>query len=62
MTAKEKKNVQVKIDKDTSDKVEQILEDLGLTITDAMAMYFRRIVADGKIPFDISLSDQEREK
>ncbi|NRR75432.1 type II toxin-antitoxin system RelB/DinJ family antitoxin [Tetragenococcus halophilus] len=62
MSVKDNKTVQVKIDKKVTDKVYQILDELGLTTTAAITMYFKRIVADGKIPFDVSLSEQERER
>ncbi|MDN6724441.1 type II toxin-antitoxin system RelB/DinJ family antitoxin [Tetragenococcus halophilus] len=62
MSIKDKETVQVKIDKEVTDKVDQILDGLGLTTTAAITMYFKRIAADGKIPFDVSLTEQERER
>ncbi|GIL33897.1 MULTISPECIES: type II toxin-antitoxin system RelB/DinJ family antitoxin [Lactobacillaceae] len=60
MAVKEKKRVQVKIDKDLADDTEAILSELGLNPTTAINMFYKRIVANGALPFNVSLSEEER--
>ena len=60
MAVKEKKRVQVKIDKDLADDTEAILSELGLNPTTAINMFYKRIVANGALPFNVSLSEAER--
>ena len=55
MAVNEKKRVQVKIDKDLADDTE-----LGLNPTTAINMFYKRIVANGALPFNASLSEEER--
>ena len=54
MVVKEKKRVQVKIDKDLADDTEAILSELGLNPTTAINMFYKRIVANGALPFNAS--------
>lgn len=60
MAVKEKKRVQVKIDKDLANDTEAILSELGLNPTTAINMFYKRIVANGALPFNVSLSEEER--
>lgn len=60
MAVKEKKRVQVKIDKDLADDTEAVLSQLGLNPTTAINMFYKRIVANGALPFNVSLSEEER--
>lgn len=60
MAAQEKQWVQVKIDKNLVDDVETILSELGLNQTTAINMLYKRIVANGALPFDVSLSETEK--
>ncbi len=60
MAAQEKRWVQVKIEKDLVDDVEAILSELGLNQTTAINMLYKRIVANGALPFDVSLSEEEK--
>lgn len=46
MAVKEKKRVQVKIDKDLADNTEAVLNELGLNPTTAINMFYKRIVAE----------------
>ncbi len=48
MAVKEKKRVQVKIDKDLADDTEAVLSELGLNPTTAINMFYKRIVANGQ--------------
>ncbi|MBU9789170.1 type II toxin-antitoxin system RelB/DinJ family antitoxin [Lentilactobacillus sp. IMAU92037] len=55
-----KKRIQVMMDQQLSDDVNDILSDLGLNPSILMNALYRRIEAEGKIPFDFSLTDEER--
>ncbi len=56
----EKKRIQVVLDKNLSDNVNGILSDLGLNQSIVINALYRRIQAEGKIPFDFALTDEER--
>lgn len=60
MVVKEKKRVQVKIDKDLADNTEAVLNELGLNPTTAINMFYKRIVAEAALPFKPALSEAER--
>lgn len=60
MAVKEKKRVQVKIDKELADNTEAVLSQLGLNPTTAINMFYKRIVADAALPFKPALSEAER--
>ncbi len=47
MAVKEKKRVQVQIDKELADNTEAVLSQLGLNPTTAINMFYKRIVANG---------------
>ena len=60
MAVKEKKRVQVQIDKELADNTEAVLSQLGLNPTTAINMFYKRIVADAALPFKPALSEAER--
>ena len=60
MAVKEKKRVQVQIDKELADNTEAVLSQLGLNPTTAINMFYKRIVADAALPFKPALSEEER--
>ncbi|KGO22277.1 DNA-damage-inducible protein J [Oenococcus alcoholitolerans] len=60
MAVKGKKRVQVQIDKDLANDTEAVLSELGLNPTTAINMFYKRIVANGALPFNVSLSQEER--
>lgn len=63
MTVKEKqpkKRIQVQVDQNLADTTEQILNELGLTPTTAITMLYKRIVANGGLPFNVSLTEREK--
>ncbi|MCT3393018.1 type II toxin-antitoxin system RelB/DinJ family antitoxin (plasmid) [Lentilactobacillus hilgardii] len=60
MAVKEKKRVQVQIDKELADNTEAVLSELGLNPTTAINMFYKRIVADAALPFKPALSEAEK--
>lgn len=60
MPTKDKKRIQVQVDKKLADNTEQILQELGLTPTTAITMLYKRIVANGSLPFDVALTEREK--
>lgn len=57
----EKRSLQFELEKNLADKVEVILENLGLTVDDAVTAYFNQITATGGIPFPLELTEREKE-
>lgn len=48
------KTIQIRIDSDLKKELEMIFADMGINMSTAVNLYFRRIARDGKIPFEIS--------
>lgn len=55
-----KKKLNINIDRELADETQSILDELGLNQTTAVVMYFKQIVAKGKIPFSIELTDRQK--
>ena len=55
-----KKRIQVQVDHDLANDTGQILNELGLTPTTAITMLYKRIVANGGLPFNVALTDREK--
>ncbi|MCT3543743.1 type II toxin-antitoxin system antitoxin, RelB/DinJ family [Lentilactobacillus buchneri] len=60
MTLKEKKRVQVQVDKDLADSTEAVLNQLGLNSTVVINALYSRITATGSLPFELKLSPREK--
>lgn len=60
MQTKEKKRIQVILDKDISDGADAIFSDLGITVTTAVTLFYKRVIASNSIPFDLSLTPSEK--
>lgn len=58
--AKEKKRIQVQLDKNVAEKAESIIEQLGMTPTTAINIFYKRVIANDGIPFDVHLTERER--
>lgn len=56
---KEEKKIQITIDKGLAEDAKQVFSRLGLNFTTAIHLYFKRVVANDGIPFDLSLSEEE---
>ena len=48
------KTIQIRIDADLKKELELIFTDMGINMSTAVNLYFRRIARDRKIPFEIS--------
>ncbi|MFD0897721.1 type II toxin-antitoxin system RelB/DinJ family antitoxin [Loigolactobacillus binensis] len=53
-----KKRIQVQIDRSLAEQTEQVLKTLGLTSTTAINLFFKRIVAQGGLPFALTEREQ----
>lgn len=62
MTVKEneKKKVQINIDKDLAEEAEQVFNDIGLNQTSALTAFYKKVVAEGGIPFELKLSERQQ--
>ena len=55
-----KKRIQVQVDKSLADEGDAILSELGLTPTTAITMFYKRLVAQGGLPFSTNLTEHEK--
>lgn len=54
--------IHVRISDELKASVESILSDLGITLSYAVSMYLKQIVAKSGIPFDVVLPSLEKSK
>lgn len=59
MTTSSKKKVQIQVNRELSEEAEAIFQELGLSTTTAITAYYKRVVAEGGLPFELKLSSQE---
>lgn len=55
-----KKKVQVNIDRNLATNVDEILDSLGMTPTVLITALYKRVAARGEVPFDLSLTKEEK--
>ncbi|MFT8616554.1 MAG: type II toxin-antitoxin system RelB/DinJ family antitoxin [Lentilactobacillus hilgardii] len=55
-----KVNLNIKIDPELKKQADLMLDDMGLTTSAAVNMFFRRIIATGQLPFTPQVNDQTR--
>ncbi|GHP14147.1 DNA-damage-inducible protein J [Lentilactobacillus fungorum] len=60
MATKEKKRIQVQVDKQLADSTEAVLNELGLNPTVVINALYSRITATGSLPFELKLSPREK--
>ena len=51
-------NVYTRVDPDVKEQAEQILDQLGIPMSNAIGMFLRQIVFHNGIPFDMKLPDR----
>ena len=56
-----KEAVNFRIDSTVKQEVENVLYDVGLSMSDAINIFFRKCIAEGGIPFEVKMSPGERE-
>lgn len=49
------------VDATVKQEAENVLYDVGLTVSDAINIFFRKCIAEGGIPFEVKMSPGERE-
>ncbi|MCV3740756.1 type II toxin-antitoxin system RelB/DinJ family antitoxin [Lentilactobacillus hilgardii] len=60
MTDDGKKRVQVKLDSRLNSEVSAVLVELGISPTTMITALYKRVAAEGKIPFEFKLTDDEK--
>lgn len=50
-----------RIDPTVKQEAENVFYDIGLTMSDAINIFFRKCIAEGGIPFEVKMSPGERE-
>lgn len=55
-----KKRIQIKVDRDLDSDVNAVFEELGLNPTVVVTALYRRVAAEGRIPFEFKLTDDEK--
>lgn len=52
--------INVKVDNNLKNRVEYIFNRLGLTTTQAVKIFFNKVVNDNGIPFDLKINEEEQ--
>ncbi|KRK39528.1 type II toxin-antitoxin system RelB/DinJ family antitoxin [Levilactobacillus parabrevis] len=54
------KKVQISIDKKLANDAEAIFEDIGLNQATALTVFYKKVVAEGGLPFDLKQTPEQR--
>ena len=54
-------NINIRIDSDTKKAVESLYGQFGITVSDAVNIFFRKSLMDGGLPFDMKQPKYNRE-
>lgn len=57
-----KKRIQVQVNRSLANEGNQVLDKLGLTPTTAITMFYKRLVAEGGLPFSTELTKREKDE
>lgn len=60
MTIEAKKKIQVNIDKTLAEQAEAVFHDVGLNQTSALTAFYKKVVAEGGIPFDLHQTSEQK--
>ena len=52
-------NLSIRLDRELKDQADQVFSAMGMSLTTAIPVFVRQAVRQKKIPFEISLSDNE---
>ena len=55
-------NIQIRISESEKEETQKVLEEMGLTFSSAAKIFFRKVVAEKKIPFEISAAGENEAK
>jgi len=58
---KKENTINARIDSDLKNDVQKILDDLGITVSEAIRIFFNKIKICKGIPFDVTLSKETKE-
>ena len=53
-------NINIRVDKELKDQATALFESLGLTLTGGINVFLSQSVREGKIPFEITLREDEK--
>ncbi|MGY3743419.1 type II toxin-antitoxin system RelB/DinJ family antitoxin [Leuconostoc inhae] len=56
---KEKKRIQIQLDREVADQAEEIIDSLGLNTTVAINMFFKSLISNGGMPFEVKLTPRQ---
>lgn len=57
---KGKKRIQVQVDQDLYDDVNEVLADIGISQATLIKALLKKVVAEGKVPFELSQSNEDQ--
>lgn len=56
-----KERIQVALEKDLKIEAEDILQDLGMNPTTAITVFYKQVVEEGGLPFEVKLSERTKQ-
>ncbi|EHO47569.1 type II toxin-antitoxin system RelB/DinJ family antitoxin [Lentilactobacillus kisonensis] len=57
---KDKKRIQVQVDRDLYNDSNEVLNDIGISQATLINALLKKVVAEGRVPFELSQSKEER--
>ncbi|MFD1442164.1 type II toxin-antitoxin system RelB/DinJ family antitoxin [Lacticaseibacillus hegangensis] len=62
MAVEQKKRLQIKLDKELSEEGAELFDRLGMTPTAVITAMYKRAIAEGGIPFPMTLTEEEKDE
>jgi addiction module RelB/DinJ family antitoxin len=56
-----KERIQVALEKDLKTEAEDILQNLGMNPTTAITVFYKQVVEEGGLPFEVKLSERTKQ-
>ncbi len=55
-------SINIRLDESTKEQLDEVCQELGLTVTGAFNVFARAVVRERRIPFELSLGSQTKSR
>ena len=56
-----KKKVQINVDRELANQAQMVFDQIGLSQTSALTAFYKRVVAEGGMPFELKMTPRQRQ-
>ncbi|HAT55011.1 MAG TPA: type II toxin-antitoxin system antitoxin, RelB/DinJ family [Lactobacillus sp.] len=57
-----KKKIQINLDRELADQAQAIFDQIGINQTSALTAFYKKVVAEGGLPFELKISKKQYAK